>query len=334
MICELEHKIFAIVDTDFEELALALFRFQYEQNEVYQQYVDLLGIDPGTVTAESQIPFLPIDFFKSHPVKTTAFQPETIFESSGTTQTTPSYHLVKNLSIYRQSFIKAFENIYGPVQDWCILGLLPAYLERNNSSLVTMVHELITMSQHAESGFYLYDHERLSEVLQLLEKNQQKTLLIGVTFALLDFAKNYQQPLHYTTVMETGGMKGRREEMTRDEIHTLLKQAWGLDTVHSEYGMTELLSQAYSRQRGLFTSPSWMKIMLREEDDPFSIKTAGRGLINIIDLANIYSCAFIATDDIGFVHPVGNFEVLGRRDNIDLRGCSLMAANLGSTGEG
>ena len=326
MICELEHKIFTTEDTGFEELALALFQFQYNQNPVYRQFVDLLDIDPYKVFGLDKIPFLPIDFFKSQRVATTTFHPETVFESSGTTQTIPSRHFVKDLCIYSQSFQAGFERSYGPIADWCILGLLPSYLEKKNSSLVTMVNELIRMSGNERSGFYLYDHENLSELITRLEQDGQKTLLIGVTFALLDFTEKYSFSLKYTTVMETGGMKGRREEMTRNEVHQLLKAAWNLQTIHSEYGMTELLSQAYSKADGIFECPPWMKVFIREEDDPFAIKNMGRGLINIIDFANIYSCSFIATDDVGILHRNGNFEVMGRRDNSDLRGCSLMAS--------
>jgi phenylacetate-coenzyme A ligase PaaK-like adenylate-forming protein len=325
MICELEHKIFTTEDTGFEGLALVLFQFQYNHNPVYRQYVDLLDIDPFAVTAINKIPFLPIDFFKTHRVSATSFREEAVFESSGTTQTIQSRHFIKDLSIYKQSFEKCFQKFYGNAHDWCILGLLPSYLERTNSSLVIMVNELIRLSQHAHSGFYLYDHQKLSDVLEQLEKNRQKTLLIGVTFALLDFAENNSKPLKHTIVMETGGMKGKREEMTRNEVHAILKSAWDLSAIHSEYGMTELLSQAYSAGEGLFECPPWMKVILREEDDPLITKNAGRGLINVVDLANIYSCSFIATDDIGLLHPNGSFEVLGRRDNSDLRGCSLMA---------
>ncbi len=326
MICELEHKIFTSEDTGFEELALALFQFQYNQNPVYKEYVNLLEIDPYTVLALDKIPFLPIDFFKTHRVSTTEFREDAVFESSGTTQSTPGRHFVKNLSIYHQSFSKGFERFYGPVSDWCILGLLPGYLERRSSSLVSMVNELIRMSGHRSSGFYLYEHEKLSAVIEQLEANGQKTLLIGVTFALLDFADNFPMSLKHTVIMETGGMKGRREEMTRAEVHEILKTAWRVSAIHSEYGMTELLSQAYSKGEGVFECPPWMKVVLREEDDPLVIKENGRGLINVIDLTNIYSCAFIATDDIGLFHHAERFEVLGRRDNSDLRGCSLMTA--------
>jgi Acyl-protein synthetase, LuxE len=324
MICELEHKIFTLEYTEFEAVALATFRFQYSQNNTYRQYVNQLGIDPSSVATIEKIPFLPIDFFKTHRIVTSEFTYEAFFETSGTTQIVPGRHYIKDLSLYRQSFEKGFERCYGPVKNWCILGLLPSYLERKNSSLVMMVNELIRMSQHEQSGFYLYEYEKLFEILQELERQQRKTLLIGVSFALLDFSERFSQPLKHTTLMETGGMKGRREEMTRAELHAILRRSWGLQAIHSEYGMTELLSQAYSKGEGIFECPPWMKIILREEDDPLRLHRRGRGLINIIDLANIYSCSFIATDDIGIVHPDASFEVMGRRDNSDLRGCSLL----------
>jgi len=328
MICELEHKIFTIEDTGFEAFALDIFKFQYGQNPAYREYVDLMGINPYTITSLAAIPFLPVEFFKSHRISTTLSQHETVFESSGTTQTTPGRHYIKDLSLYKRSFQKGFERNYGRIKDWCIIGLLPSYLERTNSSLVTMVHELITISEHSQSGFYLYDYEKLSNILEQLEGQKQKTFLIGVTFGLIDFAEKHPQPLQYTTVVETGGMKGRKDEMTREEVHGILKNAWSLPFIHSEYGMTELLSQAYSPGEGIFGCPPWMRVMLRDDDDPLCKKTAGRGLINVVDLANIYSCSFIATDDVGFIHRDRKFEVLGRRDNSDLRGCSLMAANL------
>ena len=327
MICELEHKIFTSEDTEFEELALGLFQFQYSQNAVYREYVQLLAINSHNVTSLDTIPFLPIGLFKSHRVSTSSRE-EAVFESSGTTQVIPARHFVSDLSIYYKSFTTTFEDFYGPASEWCILGLLPSYLERKNSSLVAMVNRLIQQSGHPDSGFYLHDHAALSTVIQRLESTGQKTILIGVTFALLDFAEKFSMPLQHTIVMETGGMKGRREEMTRDEVHEILKTAWSLDEIHSEYGMTELLSQAYSKGEGVFISPPWMKIFLREEDDPLRVKHRGRGLINVVDLANIYSCPFIATDDVGLVHSNGSFEVLGRTDNSDLRGCSLMTEYL------
>jgi hypothetical protein len=214
------------------------------------------------------------------------------------------------------------------VQDWCVIGLLPAYLERQNSSLVVMVNDMIKLSKHAHSGFYLYEHEKLASVLQELEKQGQKTILIGVTFALLDFAEKFPMPLRHTVVMETGGMKGRRREMTREEVHSLLTTAFETQVIHSEYGMTELLSQAYSSGNGIFNCPPWMKVLVRQDDDPLDVRVNGSGVINIIDLANLYSCAFIATDDVGIVQPDGSFEVLGRVDTSDIRGCNLLVAGI------
>ncbi len=312
-------------------MALELFNFQYLNNNLYKCYVDSLGINAESVDSITKIPFLPIQFFKNRIVKTTDFKTEKIFESSGTTQTINSKHYVKNIDLYTSSFTKSFRLFYGSENDWCILALLPSYLERNNSSLVFMTEELIKCSGHSLSGFYLDDHEKLYQTLLHNEILKQPTLLIGVTFALLDFTENYSMNLVNTIIIETGGMKGRREEITREEVHEILKKKLGICNVHSEYGMTELLSQAYSRGNGIFKSPPWMKVLIRNEDDPFSIQTASSsakktetGIINIIDLANIYSCAFIATDDMGKLHHNGCFEVLGRCDNSDIRGCSQL----------
>ena len=312
-------------------MALELFQFQYRHNNIYRQYVDSIHIKPEKVNAVSQIPFLPIQFFKTNSIKTTEFEPQIIFESSGTTQSVNSKHYVKNLDLYKTNFTKCFELFYGPASEWCIIGLLPSYLERKNSSLITMTEELIKQSNHTLSGFYLNDHEKLYHTLLHNEILQQPTLLIGVTFALLDFTENHTMHLSNTVIMETGGMKGRREEITREEVHEELIKKLGVRQVHSEYGMTEILSQAYSRGNGTFKCPPWMKVLIRSEDDPFLIQTASlstkkteTGIINIIDLANIYSCAFIATDDMGKLHHNGAFEVLGRCDNSDIRGCSLM----------
>jgi hypothetical protein len=325
MICELEDKIFDIQKHGFEPLALELFRLQSNESQLYRSFIQALKIDPGKVTDVASIPYLPVSFFKNHEVVTGSFAAETVFESSGTTQTGNSRHLLKSADLYRRSFTKTFELFYGSPKEWCVIGLLPSYLERKNSSLVMMVNELAEMSANPESGFYLYEHEKLAEVLQKNEAAKQKTMLIGVTFALLDFAQLFRFPLTYTTVMETGGMKGRRKEITRTEVHQILKDAWHLNSIHSEYGMTELLSQAYSAGDGLFRSPPWMKIILRDEDDPLTVKASTtNGLVNVIDLANIYSCAFIATDDIGKLHRDGSFEVIGRMDSSDVRGCSLM----------
>lgn len=326
MICEFEHKIFSADKNGFDALALESFHFQYRHNEVYRQYADTIHTDIHSIQLVEQIPFLPISFFKTHAVCTGTFDPEAVFESSGTTQITHSSHLVKKLALYEQSFKTTFELFYGPLQDYCILALLPSYLERKHSSLVMMADELIRKSGHKQSGFYLYNYSELAAVLQQLESRKQKTLLLGVTFALLDFAGQFPQPLKSTIIMETGGMKGRREELTREEVHAALGSAFHINKIHSEYGMTELLSQAYSSGGGIFNCPPWMKIFMREEDDPFAVfGNAGKGVINIIDLANIYSCSFIATDDAGRLNNDGSFEVLGRMDNTDIRGCSLLA---------
>jgi hypothetical protein len=306
--------------------ALDLFRFQYANNPLYRQYTDTLGVDPQHVTGLEQIPFLPISFFKTQTVRTTDFIPEAIFASSGTTGMITSRHEIKELDLYTRSFTTCFERFYGNITDWCVLGLLPSYLERDNSSLVVMVDALIRQSGHSESGFYLYDHEALFHLLQQLERRGQKTLLIGVTFGLLDFAEQYSLSLHHTVVMETGGMKGRRREMTRGELHAFLTHRLGVKTIHAEYGMTELLSQAYSPADGLFSCPPWMKVLVRSEDDPLEVRAGGEGILNIIDLANRWSCGFLATEDVGRVHQDGRFEVSGRVDNSDLRGCSLLVA--------
>lgn len=324
MICELEDKILDVQTHGFEQLALDIFQFQAAENDLYRSFIQALQIDHREVQSVASIPYLPVSFFKQHDVITGSFKPEVIFESSGTTRSGNSRHLLKSADLYKRSFTKAFELFYGSPQDWCIIGLLPSYLERKNSSLVMMVKDLIDMSAYPGSGFYLYEYEKLAQLLQKNESAKQKTMLIGVTFALLDFAQLFRFPLNYTTVMETGGMKGRRKEITRMEVHEILKEAWSLASIHSEYGMTELLSQAYSYGDGIFRCPPWMKIILRDEDDPLTVKASNKnGLVNVIDLANLYSCSFIATDDIGRLHADG-FEVIGRMDSSDVRGCSLM----------
>lgn len=327
---EFEEELFDFNISSFEEKALETFHFQYRANPVYRQFADLTGVNPALVKNLTKIPFLPISFFKSHEVVAGDFEPEIYFESSGTTQTGNSKHFVKSLAVYRRSFLAAFELFYGNPNEWCILALLPSYLERGHSSLVVMADELIRLSGHSSSGFYLDQFESLHQTLLTLEKQGQKTILIGVTFALLDFAAIFPMQLKHTIVMETGGMKGRKKEMTRTEVHAILKDHLGVTEVHSEYGMTELLSQAYAPGDGIFITPPWMKVLLRAEDDPFLLQdNMGRnldaGLINIIDLANRYSCSFIATDDLGLMHSDGRFEVIGRLDNSDIRGCSLMS---------
>jgi hypothetical protein len=321
---EIVNNILSVTQTSCKEYALKNFRFQYAHNIVYRDWVDALKINIGAVTELAHIPFLPVSFFKTHKVVTGDFTPQTAFESSGTTGTVNSKHFVKDINIYRQSFEEGFKLFYGDPKDWCIIGLLPSYLERKGSSLIMMVEELIKLSAYNQSGFYLNEFEKLQDVLEELEANRQKTLLIGVTFALLDFAEQYPMQLKYTTVMETGGMKGRRKEMVRQEVHAILQDRLQISTVHSEYGMTELLSQGYSSGEGIFNTVPWMKVLVRDEDDPLLIADKGRGLINVIDLANIYSCSFIATDDVGRIFEDGSFEVLGRRDTSDIRGCSLM----------
>ena len=328
---ELEKRVFAASADNFNELALELFNYQYQNNEVYRQYCNLLKVRAGNINSPEKIPFLPISFFKSHIIKTTEFEPDIIFESSGTTKNISSKHYVKDISIYKKSFTTCFEKFYGPAKYKCILGLLPSYLEQKNSSLILMTEDLIKTSSNDLSGFYLYDHEKLHRTLMHNELLKMPTLLIGVTYALLDFAEKYPMQLRHTIVMETGGMKGRREEMTRQEVHIKLQTQLGVSLVHSEYGMTELLSQAYSKGDGIFHCPGWMKVLIREEDDPFEIVPAKNvndkpitGVLNIIDLANMYSCCFIATDDVGKLHSNESFEVLGRMDNSDIRGCSLM----------
>lgn len=310
-----------------ENLALELFRFQYATNALYRAYVDALKVDPASVQSISRIPFLPIQFFKTQRVVSGEFEPAVIFESSGTTTTVNSRHLVKDTGIYTRSFMEAFRLFYGDVKDFVVLGLLPSYLERQSSSLVYMVQEMIHRSGRPESGFYLYEHEKLAATLQELEARRQPVLLIGVTFALLDFAEKFPMQLQHTIVMETGGMKGRREEWTREELHAFLCERLGVPAIHAEYGMTELLSQAYSKGKGIFYCPPWMKVLVRDENDPFQFYSENAaGVINVIDLANIHSCAFIATDDIGRIHADGGFEVMGRLDNSALRGCSLMVS--------
>jgi phenylacetate-coenzyme A ligase PaaK-like adenylate-forming protein len=326
------HKIFNVNGPGFEPLALEIFQYQYSNNPVYRDYVNALPVKVSTIRSITEIPFLPIHFFKSHTVCLTDFKPQAIFESSGTTGTINSRHFIKDIELYKESFVKDFHLFYGDIKDWCILGLLPSYLERGNSSLVFMIHELIKLTSHTESGFYLHEYDKLISVLTSLEKAKQKTLLFGVTFALLDMAEKYNLKLEHTTIVETGGMKGRREEMIRQELHDILCQSFGVDAIHSEYGMTELLSQAYSKGNGIFHCPPWMKILIREEEDPLLVSgpvtgnkhSSVNGIINVVDLANIYSCSFIATDDAGRLYADGSFEVMGRRDNSDLRGCSLM----------
>ena len=326
------NNIFSTEPGLFNQTALGVFAYQYSENAVYRRWCDLIlpaqhpKNEAGLPLLEhyTSIPAMPIGFFKSETVQTGNYEPALFFESSGTTATVQSKHYIKDESVYQQSFLTAFEAVYGPVNNWCIIGLLPAYLERPHSSLVYMVEHLIKASNHAQSGFYLYDHEALANTLKANEVAGQKTLLIGVTFALLDFAEKFPMPLSYTTILETGGMKGRRKELTRQEVHGALIEAFQVPTIHGEYGMTELLSQAYATGNGIYKCPPWMRILVSEEEDPLTIKSSGRGSLQVIDLANIHSCAFIATEDVGAVYEDGSFEVFGRMDHSALRGCSLM----------
>jgi len=321
---DIVNNIFSVAASTFNQKALSTFRYQYAENKIYHQWINALNININEITKLSQIPFLPVSFFKNYNVITGSLDPEVIFTSSGTTGTVNSKHIVKQADLYTRSFTEGFKKFYNDPKDWCIIGLLPSYLERKGSSLIMMVEELIKLSEHSESDFYLNEFENLAKVLKDLEAQKQKTLLIGVTFALLDFAEQFPIQLQNTIVMETGGMKGRRKEMIREEVHSFLQKQFNVPAIHSEFGMTELLSQAYSSGKGLFNTVPWMKVLVRDEDDPLLITETGRGLINVIDLANVHSCSFIATDDVGRIFEDGSFEVSGRRDNSDIRGCSLL----------
>lgn len=319
-------QIFSIKDeATFNEVALTVFRHQVKNCDTYKAFVNHLNLDIKSVDHFSEIPFLPISFFKSHKILSTSTKPEIIFSSSGTTGQITSKHLVSDLGVYEKSYNKAFEQFYGKAADICILALLPSYLERDGSSLIYMVDDLLKQSIHPQSGYFLYDLAQLHETLSSLKAAKQKTLLIGVTYALLDFVEQFKVDFPELIVMETGGMKGKRKEMIREELHETLCKGFGVENIHSEYGMTELLSQAYSYGKGIFNCPPWMKILLRDTSDPLSlIKGKQSGGINVIDLANFNSCSFIATQDLGKTYSDGSFEVLGRFDNADIRGCNLL----------
>lgn len=320
--------IFSLQDnsgSDFKALALDIFRYQAEHCEPYKHFLEALGINGAAVVRLEEIPFLPIEFFKTHKVLAEGMNEEVIFTSSGTTGMQTSKHHVADIELYETSFNMGFQHFYGKPDDYCILALLPSYLERSGSSLIYMARKLIEQSKHPDSGFYLDDLKGLASKLNKLNRSGQKCLLLGVSFALLDLAEQYPQDLKNITIMETGGMKGQRKELVREDLHTVLKEAFGVEKIHSEYGMTELLSQAYSKGDGLFSCPPWIKVRIRDVNDPLAQMPNGKtGGINIIDLANIYSCSFIATKDLGRVSANGNFEVLGRFDNSDVRGCNLM----------
>jgi phenylacetate-coenzyme A ligase PaaK-like adenylate-forming protein len=320
-------QIFEIQNSsEFNELALKIFHLQYQNVKVYREYCDALNINVAEIAQVDQIPFLPIQFFKSHEVvwEDADLQDATTFKSSGTTATGRSKHIVKDISIYEKSFIKCFESFYGPTEDIVVLALLPSYLEQGESSLIYMVKSLIDKSEDARSGFYL-KNEEIINVLAAVENSGKKALLIGVTYALLDLLDIQKFQLKHTIIMETGGMKGRRKEMTKSELHAVLCEGFGVSNIHSEYGMTELLSQGYSLGDEWFDFPNWMQVNLRPVNDPLGKvenhdKTGG---INVIDLANIYSCSFIATQDLGRINE-GKLKIMGRFDHSDTRGCNLL----------
>jgi hypothetical protein len=311
---------------NFDELTLQAFAYQFDNNKLYNQYCKHNKIeDKQSILNITQIPFLPIQFFKSKKIVSGAANEEIIFTSSSTSGQGESKHFITDLSIYQQSFFTAFESFYGPIKDYCFLALLPSYLERKGSSLILMCDELIKASEHPLSNFYLHNHAELLEVLNELNNKKQKTILLGATFGLLDFAEKFQINFPELIVIETGGMKGRKKEMIRSEIHEILQNGFGVNKIHSEYGMTELLSQAYSYGDGLFECPPWMKVKISDNTDPFSFVNENKsGVINVIDLANINSCCFIQTQDIGKINNTNQFEVLGRLDYSEVRGCSLL----------
>lgn len=309
----------------FEKIALKVFRHQYENNAVYREFCNFLKTDAQQVKSLRQIPFLPIQFFKSHEVVTGNAVTQEIFTSSGTTGMQTSRHLVTDISLYESSYRAAFSQFYGNIEDYAVLALLPSYLERDGSSLIYMADDLIRLSKNPNSGFYLHNHADLIRKLATLEESCQNVLLIGVTYALLDLIEKQHFELKHTIIMETGGMKGRRKEMIREELHEALCAGFGVSSIHSEYGMTELLSQAYSLGEGIFECPNWMHILVRDTEDALTyVENTKTGGVNVIDLANINSCSFIATQDLGKKYDDGSFEILGRFDNSDIRGCNLM----------
>jgi phenylacetate-coenzyme A ligase PaaK-like adenylate-forming protein len=319
-------EIFNLSDQiEFNRVALKTFHSQAENNKVYKSFLNLLGIEIGAINSIKNIPFLPVEFFKTHDIVCSNDPIEQTFLSSGTSGMTQSRHLVNDLSVYEESFSKGFEHFYGPIENFTILALLPGYLERKGSSLIYMVDRMIQKSKSEHSGFYLYNLGELEKKLDLLDDHVENILLIGVSYALIDLVKRRKFRLKNTIVMETGGMKGKRKEMVRQELHQLLSEGFGVEKIHSEYGMTELLSQAYSKGDGIFETPPWMKVYSRDTEDPFHLLPVGKtGGINIIDLANVNSCSFIATQDLGRRLDEQRFEILGRFDHSDIRGCNLM----------
>ena len=312
-------------DAEFTQITLNVFKHQFKNNKVYRSFCDLLYIHPSDVKTIEQIPFLPIQFFKSKKILSSSDEIKETFTSSGTTGSITSKHFVTDLSWYETSYLEGFNHFYGAIENYVVLALLPNYLERKGSSLVYMVDDLIKKSNHSDSGFYLNNLDELATKLIDLDNKGQKILLIGVSFALLDLIEQYQFNLKNTIIMETGGMKGRRKELIRAELHDLLAKGFNVNKIHSEYGMTELLSQAYSKGNGVFDCPPWMQILTRDTEDALTILPKGKsGGINVIDLANYNSCSFIATQDLGKIHPNNQVEIIGRFDNSDIRGCNLM----------
>ncbi|MDX1943165.1 MAG: acyl transferase [Saprospiraceae bacterium] len=321
----LAKKIEKLTPSGFEALALEVFRYQAQYNSLYANYLQLLNIQPKNVTKVENIPFLPIQFFKNHIIKTGEWTAQTVFTSSGTTERTTSKHWVRDLDFYLQNTKKGFEYFFGNLKKYCIIALLPAYLERSNSSLVAMADYFIRSSNHAESGFFLYNTDELVKLLKVVKQYQTPTILLGVTFALLDLAEQYPMDLNGIMIMETGGMKGRRRELIRDEVHQILGEAFNVSPIYSEYGMTELFSQAYAINNGKFQSSPTLRVFGRQVNDPLSPEHNGKtAALNFIDLANLDTISFIATDDIGKINNVNSYEVHGRLDASDLRGCNLM----------
>ncbi|MDR1113443.1 MAG: acyltransferase [Bacteroidales bacterium] len=313
------------ISSSFIDKTLQLFEYQYFNNIIYRQYCDLLRCNPDNVAGIEELPFLPISFFKTHKIVSGTFNPQTVFFSSGTTSMQTSKHYIKDLSLYEQSFTESFYHFYGSIEDYTFLALLPNYQENPNSSLIYMIDKMMQLSASPYNGYFLDNHQTLLDRLLQLKTAKHKVILFGVSYALLDFAEHYRLSFPELIVFETGGMKGRRKELVKEELHAILTAAFGVSKIHSEYGMCELLSQAYSNGGNIFYTPPKMKFLLRDERNPLVHSTIlDTGLINVIDLANEHSCAFIATEDLGRRHRDGGMEILGRMDSADVRGCNLL----------
>lgn len=324
---DFRYPIFSVkTDDQFCKLSLDLFRYQADNNLIYKEFIKALGVNPAAVHSPAEIPFLPVSFFKEHKIITGTERAGTVFESSGTTGNNTSRHYVSDPDVYEESFTVSFKHFFGEPSEYLFASLLPSYAERGNSSLIYMMNKLIQSSRFSESGFFNNEEEKLINALEKAKSEGRKIMLLGVSFALLDLAEKYSPDLSGIIIVETGGMKGRRTEITRQELHAILKKGFNVEIIHSEYGMTELLSQAWSKGEGIFYCPPWMKIFIRDPQDPLTVyDNPGRtGGINIVDLANFNSCSFIAVNDLGKLHEDGGFEVLGRFDDSDIRGCNLM----------